>query len=76
MWFYSDKDPKDFLRAVWFIGKWIVLAPLISAALLSVVGLLIAGREGAINGIYIGLVLGGMAGVITAGSRALASFTE
>lgn len=76
MWFYSDKDPKQFLKAVWFIGKWIVLGPAISAALLSAVGYLIAEKEGLINGIYIGLVLGGMAGVITAGSRAIANFTE
>lgn len=76
MWFYSDKDPKQFLQALWFIAKWIVLGPAISAPLLAAVGFFVAGREGLINGLYLGLVIGGMAGVITAGSRALATWSD
>lgn len=76
MWFYSDKDPKQFLQAIWFIGKWLVLGPVIGAGLLAGIGYLIAGSEGFINGIYLGLVFGAMGGVITAGSRALSHLSD
>ena len=39
---------------------------------LAVIGFLLVGREGALNGLYIGLAFGAMFGVITAGSRVLA----
>jgi len=76
MWFYSDKDPKQFLQAVWFIGKWMLLGPVIGAVLLAAIGYLVAGSDGLINGVYIGLTFGAMGGVITAGSRALSRFSE
>ena len=76
MWFYSDRDPKKFMKAVWFIGKWMLLGPVIAAALLGVIGFLVAGSEGFINGIYIGLTFGAMGGVMTAGSRALSRLSD
>lgn len=76
MWFYPDRDPKKFLSAVWYIGKWLVLGPIIGGALLALIGFIWLGVEGAINGLYMGLAFGTMGGAITAGSRALANLDE
>lgn len=76
MWFYSDRDPKLFLAAVGFIAKWLILGPLIGGGLLAGVGFVLVGREGAVNGFYMGLAFGTLGGAITAGSRALAGLDE
>jgi hypothetical protein len=76
MWYYSNRNPKNLLRAIWFIAKWLILGPVIGGALLALVGFLLVGVEGAINGLYIGLAFGTMGGAITAGSKAMAWFGD
>lgn len=71
MWFFSDRDPKKVLQALLKIGRWLILGPLIGGGILALIGLLIAGWDGAVNGFFMGLAFGAMGGVMTAGSKAL-----
>jgi hypothetical protein len=76
MWFDPGRDPKRFLSSLWYIGKWLVMGPLIGGGLLALVGFFLVGVEGAINGFYIGLAFGTMGSAMTAGGRALSRLDE
>jgi hypothetical protein len=71
MWFHADRDPKVILKSVWTIARWLLFGPLVGGGLLALVGLLLVGWEGAVNGLFTGLAFGAMGGVMTAGSKAL-----
>lgn len=74
MWFLPSGDPKQFLRALKLFAVWLILGPLIGAALVGLVGLLVAGIEGAKTGVMIGLAFGAMGGVVATGAKVISEW--
>jgi hypothetical protein len=71
MWFRRDTtDTTQFRRAVWDIGKWIILGPAIGGLGLLVFALLIGVRpENLMNAVIWGAAFGMMGGVSVAGTK-------
>jgi uncharacterized membrane protein YedE/YeeE len=74
MWFEPDSDPRQFLRSLWLFAQWLILGPLIGAALVALIGFIFAGVEGAKNGARMGAAFGTMGGVMATGAKVLSEW--
>jgi hypothetical protein len=74
MWFGPDGDPRQLVRALKLYLMWPVLGAAIGAGMLAIMGLLLAGWEGAANGARFGAAFGAMGGIMVTGAKVLSEW--
>jgi hypothetical protein len=74
MWFGPSGDPGQFKRALKLYLTWTILGMLIGAGLLALAGLLLAGKEGLINGAIFGGAFGALGGLMATGAKVLSEW--
>lgn len=73
MWFVPSSDPKQAIRALWLLLKWLILGPAVGAVVVGIFAFLLGMRgEGIPNAMVWGAIFGAMAGIMATMARVLA----